>query len=157
MKNKSLFIILTSILLCQLSFGQVKPVKFDQLDSLQKKERRTIVVFLHTSWCKYCGTMKNTTFQNSEVLQLLNQNFYFVSLDIEEQRDIMFRGHTFKHKPTGNKTGVHELARQLGTINGALAYPGISILNADFEIIHQQEGFVSSEVLLFMLKKLISK
>jgi thioredoxin-related protein len=156
-KNKSLFIILTGLLLCQLSFGQVNQVRFDQLDSLQKKERRTVAVFLHTSWCKYCGTMKNTTFQNSEVLQLLNQSFYFVSLDIEEKRDISFFGHTFKYKPTGNKLGVHELAEQLGTINGALAYPGISFLNADYEIIHQQEGFLSPKALLYLLKKLIHK
>ncbi len=101
--------------------------------------------------------MKNTTFQNSEVIQLLNQNFYFISLDIEEKRDIFFRKIIFRYKPTGNKTGVHELAEQLGTINGALAYPGISFLNADYEIIHQQEGFVSSKALLFMLKKLIHK
>ncbi len=156
-KTKSLIIILTGLLLCQLSFGQVNQVRFEQLDSLQKKERRTVVVFLHTSWCKYCGTMKNTTFQNVEVIKQLIQRFYFVALDIEERGDISFRGQTFKYKPTGNNTGVHELAEQLGTINGALAYPGISFLNAEYEIIHQPEGFVSSEVLLFMLKKLISK
>jgi thioredoxin-related protein len=156
-KNKSLFLSLVGLFLTYLSYGQIREVSFEQLDSLQKKERRTVVVFLHTSWCKYCGTMKNTTFQNSEVIQLLNQNFYFISLDIEEKRDIFFRKNIFRYKPTGNKTGVHELAEQLGTINGALAYPGISFLNADYEIIHQQEGFVSSKALLFMLKKLIHK
>ncbi len=139
--SKAILITLTCILLSQLSFAQLAQVKFEQLDSLQKIEKRPVLVFLHTSWCKYCGTMKNTSFKNNEVIKLLNQKFYFVSLDIEEKKDILFRNHTFRYKPTGTNTGVNELAEQLGTINGQLAYPSICFLNADFEIIYQQEGY----------------
>jgi len=137
-----------------LVFAQFKHFSFEQLDSLQKIEKRPVVVFLHTSWCKYCGTMKNTTFKNDEVIKLLKQKFYFVSLDIEEKKDIHFRGHTFRYKPTGNNTGVHELAGQLGTINGQLAYPSICFLNADYEIIHQQEGYMPAKKLLYILNQL---
>ncbi len=97
--------------------------------------------------------MKNTTFKNDEVIKLLKQKFYFVSLDIEEKKDILFRNHTFRYKPTGANTGVNELAEQLGTINGQLAYPSICFLNADFEIIYQQEGYVSSGQLVTILQK----
>lgn len=145
-------LILTIIFMAQFSFGQTRQVKFDQLHSLQKLEKRPIVVFLHTSWCKYCSSMKNRTLKSKEVAQLLNDNFYFVSLDIEEKKDIIFHGHTFKYKPTGTSTGVHELAEQLGTINGTIAYPGICFLNADYEIIYQKEGFIRAEEFLNMLK-----
>ena len=142
------------MLLAQISFAQVKHVKFEQLDSLQNVEKRHVIVFLHTSWCKYCATMENTTFKKSGIQELLNQNFYFVSLDIEEKNAIHFRGHIFKYKPTGATTGVHELAEQLGYINGELAYPTTCILNADFEIVFQKGGFIQSKELLEILKKL---
>jgi len=138
----------------QVSFAQLQTVQFEQLDSLQQIKKRPVVVFLHTSWCKYCSTMKNTTLKNKEVQQLLNQKFYFVSLDIEEKKDILFGGYTFKHKPTGASIGVHELAEQLGTINGEIAYPGICFLNANYEIIYQKEGYVSSKDFLFILNEL---
>ncbi len=155
-KSRCLSIILftVSTLLFQLSFAQIKTTQFEQLDSLLKEEKRPVVVFLHTSWCTYCSTMKNTTFINEGVVELLNQKFYFVSLDIEEKNDISFRGHTFKYKPTGSTTGVHELAEQLGTINGELAYPGTCFLNADCEIIYQREGYIQSKELLNILKKI---
>jgi len=137
-----------------LVFAQLKHFSFEQLDSLQKIEKRPVVVFLHTSWCKYCGTMKNTTFKNNEVIKGLNQKFYFVSLDIEEKSDITFRGYTFKFKPTGTNTGVHELAEQLGTINGQLAYPSICFLNADNEIIYQHNEFISASQLQVILTKI---
>ncbi len=82
--------ILTAILLAQLSFGQINEVRFEQLDSVQKTEKRPVVVFLHTSWCKYCGTMKNTTFKNDEAINVLNQKFYFISLNVEEKQGILW-------------------------------------------------------------------
>ena len=138
----------------QLAFAQLKHFSFEQLDSLQKIEKRPVVVFLHTSWCKYCGTMKNTTFRNDEVINLLNRKFYFVSLDIEEKQEIRFRGFKFRYKPTGTNTGVNELAEQLGTINGQISYPAVCFLNADYEIIFQQEGYVSSQNLVSILNQL---
>jgi thioredoxin-related protein len=142
----------TNLFLSSQAFAQIKNVQFEQLDSLQKTEKRPVIVFLHTSWCKYCGTMKNTTFKNDEVIKALNQNFYFVSLDIEEKRDITFRGYAFKFKPTGTNTGEHELAEKLGTINGQLAYPGICFLNTDFEIIYQHGGYASARQIINLLQ-----
>lgn len=153
--NKYIVILLiaTSTFLPQPAFSQMQTVQFEQLDSLQIIEKRPVVVFLHTSWCKYCGTMKNTTLKNKEVERMLYQKFYFVSLDIEEKAAITFRGCTFRYKPNGPNTGVHELAEQLGTINGQLAYPGICLLSADFEIIHQQEGYLPAKDFLNLLKR----
>lgn len=152
--RKGIFIILISMLMSHFSFAQVTQFKFKQLDSLQKIEERPVVVFLHTSWCKYCGIMKNTTLKSNEVAKILNEKFYFVSLDIEEKQDVNFNGYTFRYKPTGSNTGVHELAEHLGTINGQLAYPGICILDGEYAIIYQKEGYITTKALLAILKRL---
>jgi thioredoxin-related protein len=101
--------------------------------------------------------MKNTTLKNTEVVNLLNQKYYFVSLDIEERKPIPFRGHTFHYKPTGANTGVHELAEQLGTIAGQIAYPGICFLNSDFEIIFQKEGYITPKTLVSIMKNITNR
>lgn len=138
----------------QFSYAQVQPVAFEQLDSLQKREQRPVIIFLHTTWCSYCGIMKNATFKNDEIVKRVNQNFYFVSLDTEEKQDIFFQGHTFRYKPAGLNTGVHQLAEQLGTINGQLAVPALCFLNAAYEIIYQREGYIETKELLDILNKL---
>lgn len=153
-RYRSVLAMLICILPAQFSFGQMSPVGFEQLDSLQKQGERPVVVFLHTSWCKYCSTMKNTTFKDKEVQELLNQKFYFVCLDIEERKAISFRGHIFKYKPTGTTSGVHELAEQLGSIEGELTYPTTCFLNADYEIVFQHQGFIQAKELLGILEKL---
>lgn len=81
---------------------------FGQVDSLMKEEERPLVVFIHTDWRRYCNAMKNTTFQDEAVIELLNENFYFLSLDGEEKRDITFMNYTFSFQPSGNGSGVFQ-------------------------------------------------
>lgn len=129
-------------------------VTFQQLDSLQKNEARPVMVFIHSSWCKYCEAMEQVTFKDPSVSKLLIQNFYGISLDAEDQGDIRLLGKTFGFKPTGNGTGKHELAQELGTVNGNLTFPTLCFLNADYEIIYQHQGYLNPEQLLQLLKLL---
>ena len=97
--------------------------------------------------------MKKTPFKNKEVIRLLNENFYLIYLNGEEKRDITFLGKTFKYKPSGKNTGLHELANQLGSVRNMLAYPTTTILNSSFEIDAQLTGFYSSN----KMKRILSK
>lgn len=147
---------LTAVIFLPLSvFAQLQTYSFAQLDSLQKTKKKNIVVFIHTDWCKYCQTMKNTTFKDKKVVQLLNEKFWFADFNAEEKQDIIFNGHTFKYKPTGSNTGIHELAEQLGTANGKVSYPALCILNSDYEIIFQYDQFLSSTDLLKVLNEVL--
>jgi len=156
MMNKVLILILIfgSILLPSLSFSQIKQYKFEQIDSLQKIEKKIVVVFIHTNWCKYCEAMKHTTFKDKELINTLNKNFYFIDFDAEEKRSIAFNNNTFHYKPTGNQTGINELAEQLGDIKGKVSFPGLCILDADNQIIYQHNEFLSAKNFETILHKL---
>lgn len=134
--------------------AQLHTVSFAQLDSLQTVEQRHVVTFIHTDWCKYCIQMKNTTLNNDTVISVLNKLFYFVDLDAESKKDISYGGHVFKFKPTGSDTGVHELAEQLGMINGKLDYPTVSVINANNEIVFQHGGLLKTKELLTVLMEI---
>lgn len=133
--------------------GQLNTYSFEQVDSLQQVETRPIVVFIQTDWCQYCKAMEHTTLKNEKIVQQLNQDFYFINFNGEDERAITFRGHTFHFKPTGHRTGVHELAEQLGTIDGKLSYPTLCILNVGYEIVFQHGAFLKANTLNRILKK----
>ncbi|HQS04748.1 MAG: hypothetical protein B7X86_15025 [Sphingobacteriales bacterium 17-39-43] len=128
--------------------AQNRIVKFEEIKTLQEKEPKPIVVLIMTSWCKYCHAMKNTMTRDPKVAAVLNEKFYTVFLDAEDMNDIFFAGRTFKHK-----AGLHELARELGTQNGQVSYPTITVLNIKDEIIYQHDGFLNPRAMLFMLEK----
>ncbi len=138
----------------QSLFAQIKTVQFEQIDSLQKIEKRNVVVFIHTDWCKYCQTMLNTTFKNDSITHKLSNQFYFIDLNAEQKKDIVINGRTFKYKPTGTNTGIHELAELFATVDNQVAYPTLCFLNSNNEIIFQYNQFINATDLSNILKRL---
>jgi thioredoxin-related protein len=126
---------------------------FEEVEKLQKQKPKPILIFLYTDWCKICFGMKKTTFKNRKVVPLLNKKFYFVLFNGEEKKDIYFLGRTFKYKPTGTNTGIHELAFELAHKNKRNVYPTSVILNKDFEIALHMPGFLNNEQLLLVLNE----
>ena len=127
--KKISFIILFLFWAIPSGFAQLKSYSFEEAEQLSKENPKPIVVFIHTSWCKYCKMMENSSFKNPKVVMLLNSNFYFVSLDAETKNAITFNNYKFKFKPTGTNTGIHQLATALATINNEIVYPTITVFD----------------------------
>jgi thioredoxin-related protein len=151
--KKRLYILLIFFWTIPSGFAQLKTYTFEEAEKLSKDNPKPFVVFVHTSWCKYCKMMENSTFKNPEIISLLNTEFYFISLDAESKDNIHFNNHTFKFIPNGLNTGIHELATALATIDSQVVYPTITILKSDFSIVFQKHPFINSKDLFIILGK----
>ncbi|MEO8534607.1 MAG: thioredoxin family protein [Flavobacterium sp.] len=147
-------IIIFFLSLTSTGFCQLKSIPFEAIDSLQQIQKRNIIVFIHTDWCQFCQRMKSTTFKNQEIIEKLNNEFYFIDLNAEEKKDIVFNNQVFKYRPSGNNVGVNELALQLGTINKQIVYPVLCVLNAENEIILQYSNYLNPKDFNQLLEKL---
>lgn len=134
-------------------YGQeLEVVTFENIVELQKKEKRPIVVFLTADWCTYCKRVENTSFDEKEVINLLNSEFYFISFNIEYKETIKFGETNFKYNSAGLNSGVHELAEAIGTIDGILNTPTFVVLNSSFEINYRYGGFMDTKEILALLR-----
>lgn len=148
-------ILVLLILISFVSFSQekIKIYTFNKVEKLQQESPKPIFVFISTNWCAICFGMKQTTFKNRQVINLLNRHFYLVDLDAENEKDINFLGKTYRYKSSGNKTGIHELAATLATKNKQVVYPTSTILNKKFEIDLQIQGHLTSSKMISILQK----
>lgn len=127
---------------------------FEELDSLLAVAPKPVVVFLTAPWCKYCKNMQQTTLRNGQVVGLLNDDFYFIPFNGEQEDPVSFRGYTFRFEPKGRNSGTHQLARVLGTLeDGSLAYPTLVFLNPQLEIVFQHNAFLSADQLSPLLQR----
>jgi len=129
-----------------LSFSQTETLKtytFESVDSLIANNPKPVLVFFHTDWCKYCNLMTQTTFKNEQIIKILNQSFYFISFNPESQKTVNFAKKEFKFIPKGNRSGIHEIAIELATIEGKVNYPSTCILNKKYEIVFQYNQYLS--------------
>jgi thioredoxin-related protein len=150
--KKAVYILLIFFWTIPSGFAQLKTYTFEEAEKLAKENPKPFVVFIHTSWCNYCKMMENSTFKNTEIINLLNSDFYFISLDAESKKDIHFNNHTFQFKPKGQNTGIHELAIALATINSQVVYPTLTILDIDYSIKLQKQSFINAKELIAILQ-----
>lgn len=142
------------ILLSKPCFSQLNKIPSQKIETLQKSEHTYYLFFIYTDWCNYCHAMRETTFKNPNVIEKLSHDFYYQPLNAEEKQSITILGKTFHYKPNGKNTGIHELAEELGSIDGKLSYPTLVILNSTMEIIFQYNGFMGHQQLLDVLNQL---
>jgi thioredoxin-related protein len=126
---------------------------FEEVEKLQSKNPKSVLVFVYTDWCKICFGMKKTTFKNDKIITLLNTNFYVIYLNAATKNEITFIGKIFRNQPSG----VHELASILAMKNKQISYPTIVILNKKMEIDLQLQGFRNSNQLTTILEKYLQK
>lgn len=137
------------------STAQLTSFSFAEIDSLQNVEQRPVIVFIHTDWCKYCLAMKESTFKNKKVVEFISKNFWFVVLNAEENKTIVFREQSFNYIPNGSNTGIHELAKALATVDGKTTFPTTTFLDETYTIRLQLQEFLNAKNFLFVLEEMI--
>ncbi|HNL38131.1 MAG TPA: thioredoxin family protein, partial [Saprospiraceae bacterium] len=104
-----------------------------------KTEKRKIFVDVYTDWCGWCKRMDDSTFADPFVAQYLNDHYYPVKFNAEQQKDIVFKDKTYHFKRNGAR-GTHELA--IEWLNNRLSYPTVVFLDENFSVIQPLPGFL---------------
>ncbi|WP_421806788.1 thioredoxin family protein [Flagellimonas sp.] len=120
-------------------------VQLSQTDAQPKK----IFVDVYTDWCGWCKKMDKDTFQNPQVSQYMQNNFYMVKMDAEGKDPIQYQGKTFKFVPSGRR-GYHELAAAL--LQGKMSYPTVVFLDENFNMLSPVPGYQKVEPFMQIAK-----
>lgn len=67
--------------LSSASSGQIEWLKYDQALRKAKAENKHILVNFTTTWCGWCKKMKATTYQDQQVLELMQKSFVAAVVD----------------------------------------------------------------------------
>ncbi len=113
---------------------------FEEAITAVKKEKRKILISVHTEWCGWCKHMDKTTFQDPNIIKFINEKFYAVKLDAEQQEDITTPEKVYKfEKGEGKERGFHQLAVALTM--GRLTLPSTVFLDDNFRVLQPIPGY----------------
>ncbi len=93
---------------------------------------------VYTDWCGWCKRMDATTFQNTQIVEYMNKNFYAVKFNAESNKEITINGKKYTKK---NRT--HEFAVEM--LQGKLSYPSFAIYDESKSNIGIVQGFKSAQ------------
>lgn len=137
---KMLRILFIVILFFTTTFAsaQVEWLSFEEAVEKTKSDPKPIFIDVYTDWCGWCKKMDAATFSEDKIAAMLQNDFYPVKFDAEQQESINFNNHEFKFIANGRK-GYNELAVAL--LDGKLSYPSVVFLNEKMERITVLAGY----------------
>jgi thioredoxin-related protein len=106
---------------------EIQWMTIEQAEAAMAKKPKKVWIDVYTGWCGWCKVMDRKTFAHPEVIKYINQNYYAIKLDAEQQAPITFQGKVYNFR---QENGVHELAVQL--LQGRMGYPSSVIMNENF-------------------------
>lgn len=54
---------------------------YDEAIKIAKSQNKNVLAFFHTEYCGWCNKMKKTTLKDVKVIDFINKNYIFVSID----------------------------------------------------------------------------
>ena len=118
--------------------GTVNWMSLEQALEKSKTEKRKLFVDLYTEWCGWCKHMDSTTFVSAPVAKYLNEHYYPVKFNAEQEKDIVFHDKIYKFKKSGYK-GFHELAALW--LNNKFSFPTVVFLDENQQLIQPVPGY----------------
>jgi thioredoxin-related protein len=134
-----------------MSIEDVNLIAEKNIRKKNSKDEKLILIDFYTDWCGWCKKLDKDTYQNAEVINLMNEYFYSVKFNAEQRDSVSFIDKTYKFKPSGSR-GTHELALAFAAREGRIGYPTITILNSKGEKVAVEAGYRNAEKMQMMLR-----
>lgn len=127
------------------SIGDLDFVRLSDIEKLQKKDSKMVLIDVYTDWCGPCKMMDKITFADPEVQAAIKKDFHMIKFNAEGNYTVNYKGQEYGNpNHTPNKRGRnsrHEFSYKLPVS----AYPTILVLNEDLEIVNNIRGFQKPE------------
>ena len=91
-------------------------VSFNEALELQKESPKKIIMDVYTNWCGPCKMLDRNTFQNTDVANFVNANYYAVKFNAEGNDKVAYAGQDFSnpnYNPSLSKrrNSTHQFSR----------------------------------------------
>lgn len=131
------------------SATKIKWYTFEEVQALNKTEKKKVFVDLYTDWCGWCKVMDKNTFADPDVIKYVNENYYPIKFNAESKESIKYLDKEYNYIANGNR-GYNELALKLS--QGQLSFPTVVFLDENLNIIQPIPGYQESDNFLMIAK-----
>ncbi len=128
--------------------GYVKFYSLKEIEKLQKKKPKKVLINISASFCNSCKVQSATTLRDTAIVNYINKNFYAMNFDAESNDTILFRGKKCYKALVG---GYPFNTFALEATNNRLQFPTIAVLDNNNNTLDALNPFLGPTTLLPIL------
>ncbi len=113
-----------------------------EVEKLQKKKPKKVLVTFNAEFCNTCKVMNATTFVDTSIASYINKNFYLVNFQATSTDTILFKNEKY-YNTLINNFPLHTLCLKL--TGNRLAFPSLSMLDEQMNPIDVLNFYQSPE------------
>jgi len=153
---KNLIFLFFILIQFQLYSQEINWMSLDEVREAQKTNPKNVLIDVYTNWCGPCKLMDRNTFSNTDIIRIINENYYAVKFNAEGNdtvtfMDKVFTNPNFDSAKTQKRNSSHQLTQFLG-IN---AYPSTLFFDSDMNYLTPVKGYLNPkqiEIYLLLFK-----
>lgn len=157
MKNIILSLTVIVFLSTTVNAQKINWMTMNEALALQKKNPKKIMVDVYTNWCGPCKMLDKQTFQNKDVANYVNENFYAVKFNGEGNEAVNFKERMFENPNyDASKANKRNSSHQFADYLGLRGYPTIAFFDEDAQFLYPLTGFYKPNQLEVYLKLFVN-
>ena len=125
-------------------------ISLEKFNSIFNENPKPILLYFSTNWCSYCMIQKKQLKKEDELLQILNNDIYFIEIDAEANQSIIFLGREYKSSSNGK---MHSFLEEFIDKKDQISYPYWVLISKEFKIEMKYTGLIKNKPLKLLLKK----
>lgn len=149
---KKILILMLTIFSISLTAQEINWMTLEEAIEAQKTAPKKIFMDAYTIWCGPCKMLDKNTFQNKDVADYVNKNYYAVKFNAEGNETVTYKGKIYTNPNFNPNTSGRNSSHQLSSFFGIRAYPTLIYLDEEANLIAPIPGYKTPSQLELFLK-----
>jgi len=153
---KNLIFLFFVLIQFQLYSQEINWMSLDEVREAQKTNPKNVLIDVYTNWCGPCKLMDRNTFSNTDIIRIINENYYAVKFNAEGNETVTFMDKVFTNPNfDSTKTQKRNSSHQLTQFLGINAYPSTLFFDSDMNYLTPVKGYLNPkqiEIYLLLFK-----
>lgn len=147
-------ILILTLLLSSLSITaqEINWMTLEEAVEAQKTTPKKIFMDAYASWCGPCKMLDKNTFQNKDVANFINENYYAVKFNAEGNETVVYKGKTYTNPNFNPNTNGRNSSHELSAYFAIRSYPTMLFLDKQANPITPIIGYKTPRQLELYLK-----
>ena len=153
---KNLIFLFFILIQFQLYSQEINWMSLDEVREAQKTNPKNVLIDVYTNWCGPCKLMDKNTFSNTDIIRIINENYYAVKFNAEGNDTVTFMDKVFTNPNfDSTKTQRRNSSHQFTQFLGVNAYPSTLFFDSEMNYLTPVRGYLNPkqiEIYLLLFK-----